>query len=211
METITLSGTGLFTTDIDITSSWDGGSGYFVTRAVFAGVGLIDASDDTSDSTVHIVMNVEIIGLSPSSVLPNSPFSISGRLVDDEENAIVGRSLRIYLNSSSEYGTTSTDENGAFTYSIRNGYPDQSRLNYIIALHRIDGTEFDRASGTVLIQASSGPTIDTVMMMFWTISIVAEIVVGSFLLTRYRSSGGPFNQGITIEKKESIEYKKETR
>ncbi len=211
METITLSGTGLFTTNIDITSSWDGGSGHFVARAVFAGVGLIDASNDTSDSTVHIVMNVEIIDLSPSSVLPNSPFSISGRLVDEEENPIVGRSLRIYLNSSSEYQTPSTDEDGAFTYSIRTGYPDQSRLNYIIALHRNDGTEFDRASGTVLIQASSPPTIDTVMMMFWTISIVAEIVIGSLLLTRYRSSGGPFNQGITMEKKESIEYKKETR
>jgi transglutaminase-like putative cysteine protease len=211
VETVTLSGTGLITATIDITTSWDGGSGHFVARAVFGGMGLIDASEDISDSAVHIVVAVEIIDSSPSSVLPDSSFSISGRLLDDQENPIAGRRLRIYLNSTSEYQTTSTDENGAFAYSIRNGYPDQSRLNYIIALHTIDGIEFERVPGTVLIEALSGPTIDTVMMMFWTIAIVAEIVVGSFVLTRYRSSGGPFSRGIGIEKKKSIESKKEAR
>ncbi|TFG13003.1 hypothetical protein EU537_07695 [Candidatus Thorarchaeota archaeon] len=211
MQTVTLSGTGLFTTTIDISTGWTAGSGHFVARAVFSGVGLIDASDDTSESTVHIVVAVEILDLSPSSVFPDSTFSISGRLLDDQENPIVGRRVRIYLNSTSEYQTTSTDENGAFAYAIRGGYPDGSRLNYIIALHTIDGIEFERASGTVLIQVSSGPAIDTIMMMFWTIAIVAEIVVGSLLLTRYRSSGGPFGSGITMEKKESIESKKETR
>ncbi|MHA1576669.1 MAG: hypothetical protein ACTSU3_04850, partial [Candidatus Thorarchaeota archaeon] len=171
-----------------VPTNWLDGTGYFSVEVRFSAVGYIESSSGETTDLIHIFVDADISSPYPTQTAPNQGFTISGILLDDTDQPIVGRDVRINLQNESRVVDATTDSEGRFEYTITQGYPDNSRYYYVVTFRDSGNTIIDRKEYTILIQSGFPPEVDTMLLIIWVAAIVIEIVIAMLLVARFRYS-----------------------
>jgi hypothetical protein len=170
---------------------WTGGSGLFILSVRYSGVGFIDPSVGETAAVIHVfTTNVRYVQETPPRIDPNSTLTIRCLLTDDSAShfPIVGRTVVLHLNSTSNTTTLTTGSDGRITYQALSGAPRGFYEYYITLVSPVASVDSDRYR--VDIQVLSGPPLDVLLMVVWTAAIVTEVIVAYVVIRRYRPSTG---------------------
>jgi hypothetical protein len=188
IATQTISGT---TTLVQFVPSGWATSGAYVLSANYSGAVYIDGSIGKTADTIHIfTRNLVFNHETPSRINPGSALTVKCLLTDDSASRIpiVGRTVVLHHNGTSNTTTLTTGPDGRITYTVLQRAP-QGFYEYTVTLVS-SAVSVDSSLYRVEIQPVSGLPLSIVLLIFWTATIVTEVVVAYIVIRRSKPSTG---------------------
>ncbi len=191
IATQTISGT---TTLVQFVPSGWATSGAYVLSANYSGAVYIDGSIGKTAGTIHIfTSNLFFNHETPSRINPGSALTVKCLLTDDSAGRIpiVGRTVVLHHNGTSNTTTLTTGPDGRITYIVlqraSQGYYEYS-VTLVSSVASVNSSVY-----RVEIQPVSGLPLSAALLIFWTATILTEIIAAYIVIRR----SGPSNAGMT--------------
>ena len=178
---------GSITTTQTVPVDWTSGSGIFILSARYSGAGFVDGCVGETTNSIHVfTRNVQFQHETGSRIDPGSSLTIRCRLTDDSARhlPIVGRLVRLYLNGTGNSTTRTTGADGRISYTVTQDAPQgyyEYSITLVSSVYAVDSGIY-----RVEIQPASGLPLPVVLLLFWTATIMIEVVAAYLVIRRYR-------------------------
>jgi hypothetical protein len=175
--------------------------GNFALTADYAGGAFVDPASYEATNTIHVFTEVSFLRITPDRIDPGQPFSIQVSLVDQNDNPILNRFVRLTVNVSDNY-PLNTGADGLISYQMPS-YPDGTSLTFTLTLISTEVSPVQSGVFTINIQTTGGNPLQGTDLLIAGILLVGAVfaVLAYLYIVRGMFRSTVISRGIDIPTK----------